>query len=79
MANDDMAPRISAGDLLLYYRLANDWATGDVMVFEKDGEQYVGRIVAHGGDTVEVTDQAHPCGQRQHGAGKQHLLHHPEI
>ena len=58
MANDDMAPRISAGDLLLYYRLANDWATGDVMVFEKDGEQYVGRIVAHGGDTVEVTDQA---------------------
>ena len=27
-------------------------------VFEKDGEQYVGRIVAHGGDTVEVTDQA---------------------
>ena len=58
MANDDMAPRISAGDLLLYYRLASDWATGDVMVFEKDGEQYVGRIVAHGGDTVEVTDQA---------------------
>ena len=58
MANDDMAPRISAGDLLLYYRLADDWANGDVMVFEKDGEQYVGRIVARGGDTVEVTDQA---------------------
>ena len=58
MPNDDMAPRISAGDLLLYYRLADDWANGDVMVFEKDGEQYVGRIVARGGDTVEVTDQA---------------------
>ena len=58
MANDDMAPRISAGDLLLYYRLADDWTTGDVLVFEKDGEQYVGRIVASGGDTVEVTDQA---------------------
>ena len=58
MENDDMAPRISAGDLLLYYRLADDWTTGDVMVFEKDGEQYVGRIVAQGGDTVEVTDQA---------------------
>ena len=58
MANDDMSPRISAGDLLLYYRLADDWANGDVMVFEKDGEQYVGRIVARGGDTVEVTDQA---------------------
>ena len=58
MENDDMSPRISAGDLLLYYRLADDWANGDVMVFEKDGEQYVGRIVARGGDTVEVTDQA---------------------
>ena len=46
MENDDMAPRISAGDLLFYYRLADDWANGDVMVFEKDGEQYVGRIVA---------------------------------
>ena len=28
------------------------------MVFEKDGRQYVGRIVARAGDTVEVTDQA---------------------
>ncbi len=58
MANEDMASRISAGDLLLYYRLADDWTTGDVLVFEKNGEQYVGRIVASGGDTVEVTDQA---------------------
>ena len=58
MHNDDMAPRISAGDLLLYYRLADDWANGDVMVFEKDSQQYVGRIVARGGDAVEVTDQA---------------------
>lgn len=58
MENDDMSPRISAGDLLLYYRLADDYVTGDVMVFEKDGTQYVGRIVAKGGDTVQVTDQA---------------------
>ena len=58
MQNDDMSPRISAGDLLLYYRLADDLVTGDVLVFEKDGEQYVGRIVANPGDTVEVTDQA---------------------
>ena len=58
MENDDMSPRISAGDLLLYYRLADDMVTGDVLVFDKDGEQYVGRIVANPGDTVEVTDQA---------------------
>lgn len=58
MADNDMAPRISAGDLLLYYRLADHWSAGDVVVFRKDGRQYVGRIVARGGDTVEVTDQA---------------------
>ena len=58
MADDDMSPRISAGDLLLYYRLADDYVSGDVMVFQKDGEQYVGRVVARGGDTVEVTEEA---------------------
>lgn len=56
--NDDMSPRISAGDLLLYYRLTEDWISGDVVVVEQDGNRYVGRIVARGGDTVEVTDQA---------------------
>ena len=58
MADDDMSPRISAGDLLLYYRLADDYVSGDVTVFQKDGEQYVGRVVARGGDTVEVTEEA---------------------
>ena len=58
MANDDMLPHISAGDLLFYYRLADDYISGDVMVFEKDGAVHVGRVVARGGDMVEVTDQA---------------------
>lgn len=56
--NDDMSPRISAGDLLLYYRLTDDWITGDVVVVEQEGHRYVSRIVARGGDTVEITDQA---------------------
>ena len=58
MQNDDMLPRISAGDLLLYYRLDNSWIAGDVVVIEIEGEQYVGRIVAVDGDTVEVTEDA---------------------
>ena len=58
MSNDDMKPRISAGDLLLYYRLENRYVANDVVVFEKDGATYVGRIVAQGGDTVEITDNA---------------------
>lgn len=58
MPNNDMSPRISAGDLLLYFRLADTWNNSDVMVFEKEGKRYVGRIVAQGGDTVEVTEDA---------------------
>lgn len=56
--NDDMSPRISAGDLLLYYRLTEDFVNGDVVVAQQEGNRYVGRIVARGGDTVEITDQA---------------------
>ena len=58
MPNDDMKPRISAGDLMLYYRLENRYVANDVVVFEKDGRTYVGRIVAQAGDTVEITDSA---------------------
>ena len=58
MNDNDMSPRISSGDVLFYYRLGNNFRTQDVVVFEKDGTQYVGRIVAQGGDSVEVTDES---------------------
>ncbi len=58
MKDNDMSPRISSGDVLLYYRLESNFRTQDVVVFEKDGAQYVGRIVAQGGDSVEVTDES---------------------
>lgn len=58
MRNEDMSPRISAGDLMLYYRLNQTWHTQDVVVLEKDGVTYTARIVAQSGDTVEITDQA---------------------
>ena len=43
---------------MLYYRLENRYAANDVVVFEKNGKTYTGRIVARGGDTVEITDDA---------------------
>lgn len=58
MENDDMKPRISAGDLMLYYRLEQNFRIDDVIVFEKDNKQYAGRIVAQGRDTVEITEEA---------------------
>lgn len=58
MKDDSMMPRISAGDLMLYYRLENKFHSSDVVVFEKDGIRYTGRIVARGGDSVEITEDA---------------------
>ena len=58
MANNDMSPSISAGDLIFYYRMQDTLRTDDVVVFEKAGKQYVGRIVGKGGETVEITDDA---------------------
>lgn len=59
MKNNDMSPRISSGDVLFYYRLEDHFRANDVVVFEKDGRQYTGRVVAQGGDLVEVTDDSH--------------------
>lgn len=53
-----MMPRISAGDLMLYYRLTGNWHAQDVVVFRKDGTLYTGRIIGKGGDTVEITEDA---------------------
>lgn len=55
MKNNDMSPRISAGDLLFYYRLEKP-KSGDVVVLKKEGETYTARVIATGGDTVEITE-----------------------
>lgn len=57
MRGDDMFPRISAGDLLLYYRLEKNYNSGDVLVFKKQGKLSTGRVIAHGGDSVEITGE----------------------
>ena len=49
-----MMPKLAAGDLLLYYRLDRTPGDREVVVFEKEGKTYVGRVVARGGDTVEI-------------------------
>lgn len=59
MPNGDMAPRLDAGDLLLYYRLEKAPKFGDIAVIERgeEKEQYVLRVVACPGDTVNVSDE----------------------
>lgn len=58
MANADMQPAVCAGDLMLYYRLDKNLKSDDVVVFQKEGIQYTGRIVAVPGDAVEITDES---------------------
>lgn len=58
LPDDTMKPRLQPGDLLFYYRLPRAYTAGEVVVFTAEGKQYVGRVAARGGDTVEVTDAA---------------------
>ena len=52
---DDMKPRVSGGDLLFYYRLNQEYHLDDVLVFDAAGEERIGRLIAVGGDLVEVS------------------------
>jgi len=54
--NTDMSPNIKAKDLLLYYRMNNSYHAQDIVVLVKNDTTYIGRIVAVGGDSVEISD-----------------------
>ena len=56
MKGDDMEPGLSAGDLLLYYRLEKEPKHNDVLVIERGGTQYVGRVVGLPNDMVIIMD-----------------------
>ena len=45
------------GDLLFYDRMRKKYQTDQVIVFEKNGEDETGRIVAVSGDVVDVTPE----------------------
>jgi signal peptidase I len=51
-----MYPKLRDGDLILYNRLAKTYHVDDVVVFKVNGMTRVARIVAQGGDVVEVTE-----------------------
>ena len=55
--NDDMFPKMVPSDLLMYYRLDRDFYVGDVVVVGKNDADYALRIVASGGDTVDISKE----------------------
>jgi signal peptidase I len=51
-----MYPRLRDGDLILYYRLEQDYAIDDVVTFQLNNATFWCRIVAQGGDVVDLTE-----------------------
>lgn len=56
MEGESMYPRLRDGDVIFYYRLEKEYYVGDVVTFTLDGVRHTGRIVAQGGDTVDITE-----------------------
>ena len=53
-----MAPCVSSGSPLLYFRMGKNYVRGDVAVFRQpDGNISVRRVVATSGDTVDIDDE----------------------
>ena len=51
-----MTPAFSDSDLIVYYRLAADFQTGDCVVYAGEGNTLlIGRVIAKEGDTVDIT------------------------
>jgi len=55
-SGSDMMPSMQDGDLIFYYRLDKEYDLSDVVIAEMGGELRVLRVVAKGGDTVDIKD-----------------------
>jgi signal peptidase I len=53
---ESMYPKVRDGDLIFYYRLDKDFAIGDAVTFKINGYRRVARVVAKGGDVVDISD-----------------------
>ena len=54
VTDPSMEPRFQDGDLVMFYRLDKQYLPSDVAVYEYNGLQTCGRVIAVGGDTVNI-------------------------
>ena len=52
-----MSPGVKDGDLVMYYRLDRSFAAGEVVVLNYEGAPTAARIIAVGGDEVNIDSQ----------------------
>lgn len=57
VTDPSMEPRFQDGDLVMFYRVDKRYKARDVVVFERDGLLTSGRVVAQGGDKVNIDSQ----------------------
>ena len=54
VSDPNMKPSFQDGDLVFFYRIDKRLAARDVVVYERNGFATLGRVVAVGGDTVNI-------------------------
>jgi signal peptidase I len=53
---EGMYPRLRDGDMVIFYRLEAEQNVNDIVAYSKNGALYYGRIVALGGDSVDLNE-----------------------
>ncbi len=56
VSGNAMFPAVKDGDLVIAFRIQQEYAKNDVVVYTADGETHIGRIVARATDTVILDD-----------------------
>lgn len=54
--DNSMFPAVKGGDLVLGYRLQKEYVKDDVVVYEQDGEEKIGRILGREGDVITIDE-----------------------
>ena len=54
-----MNPKVSDGDLTLFFRTNDNLEAGDVVLFSKDDKQYVSRIIGVENDIISLDEEGH--------------------
>lgn len=53
---EGMYPRLRDGDMVIFYRLEAEQNVNDIVAYSKNGALHYGRIVALGGDSVDLSE-----------------------
>ncbi|NLB90480.1 MAG: signal peptidase I [Clostridiales bacterium] len=53
----NMEPNVKDGDLVFFYRLDKEFVAGDIAVMQREGKLDIQRVIAIGGDTVDIDEE----------------------